>query len=395
MHPSRYGLVAALTLCLHGTPVTAAGEEYPTAPVARRLITAPGDPARPASLRVTLLTPPGPGPFPLVIWNHGSSGTPADQDMANYTNHFGTYYFLSRGYAVAQPLMRGYGGSQGQLDVTGCALDALARADARDILAVLDTLAREPDLDARRVVVAGGSFGGWNALAVGAAPDRRVRGIVNFYGGVRTSRCPAGDQALARGAAALGAGSQIPSIWFYGDNDALFPRATWQAMYQAYRAAGGRAELVAFGSFLSNAHKLLSYPESLPLFAPRLDAFLGSLGLAARVLHPEYLPRAAPAASGFARLDDVAAVPGLNEAARDAYRRFLALPYPRAFLIAPGRFVIGKSGGFDPLARGLDACAARGVPCLPYAVDGDVVWSPRASPPNAAARPRVRAAELR
>ncbi|GJE45921.1 dienelactone hydrolase family protein [Methylobacterium soli] len=246
-----------------------------------------------------------------------------------------------------------------------------------DILAVLDIILREPGIDARRVVVAGSSFGGWNALGGGALNDPRVRGIVNFYGGVQAESCHASGEALRNGAAALGARSRTPSIWFYGDNDHLFPRPTRQAMVRAYRAAGGQAQLVPFGRFLFDSHKLLSFPEGIPVFAPSLDAFLSHLGLPARLTHPEYLPLTSPPASGYARIDDVAAVPDLTEPARASYRSFLAQPFPRAFVIAPGKLAVHRSGGFDPLARCLAECRARSAECHAYAVDDRVVWTPQ------------------
>lgn len=48
-------------------------------------------------------------------------------------------------------------------------------------------------------MVAGGSVGGWNALAVGALNDPRVRGVVNLYGGMRTGTGQAPDEALRKG----------------------------------------------------------------------------------------------------------------------------------------------------------------------------------------------------
>ena len=51
---------------------------------------------------------------------------------------------------------------------------------------------------------------------------------------------------------------------------------------------------------------------------------------------PEFLPRPAPPPSRFAALADVDAVPGLNEQGRALYRKFLAEPLPRAFLVLGG-----------------------------------------------------------
>lgn len=161
---------------------------WPAAEIRRRDLMMPGDPTRPATLEVALLTPPGPGPFPLVIWNHGTAeDDAARREGRNRSATFATYYFLSRGYAVAAPSMRGYGRSGGTPEESVCVALSCAGGNAADILAVLDALAREPVLDARRVIVAGASFGGFNALATGARGDPRLRAVVNFHGGLRAS----------------------------------------------------------------------------------------------------------------------------------------------------------------------------------------------------------------
>jgi len=76
-------------------------------------------------------------------------------------------------------------------------------------------------------------------------------------------------------------------------------------------------------------------------------------------------------ASGFARLDDVAAVPYLTQAGRSRYREFLVHPSPRAFVVCPdGRFST-IYGGTAGVARELDR---RPSGCEPYVVNDAVVW---------------------
>lgn len=390
----RLALCAALLLA--GSPARAAQTPRepvsgkpdpvlrPSAPISRRDLMLPGDPARPVSLDVILMTPPGPGPFPVVVWNHGSANGAARRSMATSADTFATFYFLSRGYAVAAPLMRGFGRSGGSVSVSACALDAYGAANAADILAVLDGLARDPALDMGRVLVAGQSFGGFNALATGARRDPRIRAVVNFHGGLRATTCRAWEPALIEAVRAFGARSRVPSLWIYGDNDRLFPAPTWQAMRAAYAAGGAPVEVAAYGRFHDDSHALLASADGLPRFVPRLDAFLAGLRLPSAVTHPEYLPQIPPPASGYAAIDDVEAVPHLTPPARDLYRTFLARPSPRAFVIAPGRHAGEAYGGFDPLARALAECRAVSDGCKAYAVNGDVVWTqpPSVPPPS-------------
>ena len=391
LNARRCLVIAAVCLLLTRWPARAEDDApnarlMPPAPMHETVLIVPGDDSRPVMLQVTLYTPSGPGPFPLAVMNHGVSGSKQrPRDMARYRYTYSAYYFLSRGYAVALPMMRGYAGSGGIVADHVCDLAALGTESARDIRAVIAALAQQPQIDSSRIVVAGQSFGGWNALALGTLRPRNVRGLVNFSGGVRISTCGGAsgraDESLVAAAGQFGARTSLPSLWFYGDNDSLFPAAVWRAMHRAYTQAGGHADLVAIGSFMDDSHTMLSYPESLPLWAPKVDAFLARIGLPSREIHPEYLPVPPPPPSHFAALDDVGAVPRLNEAGRDAYRRFLRLSLPRVFLIMPGGGSIAADGGFDPLGRALQICRDRHLGCRAYAVDNDVVWTPPPAPP--------------
>jgi hypothetical protein len=255
---------------------------------------------------------------------------------------------------------------------------------------VIRHLKARPEIDGRRIVVAGQSFGGWNTLAVGTLGLSGVTGLVNFVGGVRVSTCPTNDVALGLGAAALGAAATVPSIWFYGDNDKLFSSATWRDMYARYIGNGGRAELVAFGNFMDDSHQLLSHPEGLKIWVPKVDAFLARIGLPAEPVQPAYMPTAFPPATHFALIDDADKVPYLNDKGRAAYRTFLGMPFSRAFVVAPnGSFAMGH-GGFDVIARMLALCGQHQTGCQLYAVDSDVVWSgPKEVQAHAGSSPTV------
>jgi hypothetical protein len=86
-------------------------------------------------------------------------------------------------------------------------------------------------------------------------------------------------------------------------------------------------------------------------------------------------PKPAPAATHFASLNDVNAVPYLNAAGRKGYEAFLNLPKPRAFVVAPdGGWAIAAKG-FDPLTRALENLGKKHSNCRAYAVDDNVVWT--------------------
>lgn len=354
----------------------ASDDRLPSAAMREEVHFYQGDPARPAPLETTLFFPPGPGPFPLAVVNHGASDASSHNRGERHRFTVAAYYFLSRGYAVALPMMRGFARSGGELFHAGCDVGAVAAANARDLRAVIEAVAERPDVDRTRIVVAGQSFGGWNTLGLGAAPPPGGRALVVFNPAIRTSDCPGGlqDSSMAGAAARLGARTALPSLWFYGDNDSLMPPAVWRAVFNAYGGASPRAELVDIGPWGTDLHQFLSDPTSMARWVPRVDAFLARAGLPHAALFPQYLPYPAPPPSRFAALYDADAVP-LGENGRAFYRGFLTAPKPRAFVIAPGGFANQASGGYDPLGRALRVCAQAHAGCQPYAVNDDVVWA--------------------
>jgi dienelactone hydrolase len=345
----------------------------PPATMNEQVLSMSGDPARPTELVVTVLTPPGNGPFPLIVMNHGSSTSANPEQDPRYRFSFSSYYFLSRGYAVALPMMRGFAGSKGRQIMNGCNQEAVGIANARDIQAVIEFMATQPYVDGEHVVAAGQSFGGWNTLALGTLHPR-IRGLINFAGGAYISNCSDNQASMANAASHFGSQTITPSLWIYGDNDAVFSPYVWRSMFASYTNAGGPAELVAYGRFLSDSHNLLGFPEGLRVWAPEVDAFLRKVSMPSAITHPEYLPVEFPPPSNFAPVDDVEAVPYLNDGGRQTYRKFLADPMPKVFVFSPGGLAADFNGGFDPLGRALTACQQHSQKCQIYAVDDYVSW---------------------
>jgi pimeloyl-ACP methyl ester carboxylesterase len=93
-------------------------------------------------------------------------------------------------------------------------------------------------------------------------------------------------------------------------------------------------------------------------------------------------PHDAPthAAPHAAAIEDVAAVPWVNDKGRAAYSDFLQHPAPRAFVVGTGGESAATFGGADPLGRAMALCAKNHIECRPYAVDHDVVWQPPPPP---------------
>jgi dienelactone hydrolase len=359
---------------------TIPAEAAPRAPLNEQLLSVPVESSPPLHLQVTLFMPSHGGPFPLVVVNHGASDDPPNTPRV--ADNFIPYYFLSRGYAVALPMMRGYAGSEGQPRPHGCDVAAIGLDAARDIRKVLDYVKLQPGIDTSHIVVAGKSMGGWNTLAFGTLNPPDVKGLVSFAGGVKESDCQSPDASLISAARQFGAQTKLRSIWFFGDNDQIFSTPTWHAMFRQYTAAGGRAELIDYGVFQKDAHAMTASGAGLPLWVQKADTFLASIGMPSQEVDPEYLPDSARAASAYADINDLAAVPYLNDKQRETlYRGFLAAPLPRAIAIG-ATSAVWSSGGFDPGRDVLDKCWELTQYCQLYAVDNTVVW-PRlnAQPP--------------
>jgi dienelactone hydrolase len=82
---------------------------------------------------------------------------------------------------------------------------------------------------------------------------------------------------------------------------------------------------------------------------------------------------AIPAASGFARFDDLAAVP-LGEKGRARYEHYLGLSSPKAFAITEkgGWYLASADSG--AMRTVMEHCQKASVKCWLYAVDDRVVW---------------------
>jgi dipeptidyl aminopeptidase/acylaminoacyl peptidase len=120
------------------------------------------------------------GKRPVMIDIHGG---PEGQSRPGFQGRK-NYYLDELGIAVVYPNVRGstgFGKTFSQLDNWEKREDSV-----KDIGALLDWIAARPDLDADRVMVTGGSYGGYMTLAVATRYNDRIRcsldvvGISNF-----------------------------------------------------------------------------------------------------------------------------------------------------------------------------------------------------------------------
>jgi carboxymethylenebutenolidase len=152
-------------------------------------------------LKAYLWKPVGPGPFPAVLFNHGSGGADADHTAGMpITQAAGVLapFFVEHGYAFLYPFRRGHGPSASQApfmqDILRREEDSkgsearqqllfklLTTEQLDDVMASLAFLKTVPEIDAHRIAIAGHSFGGQLTL-LAAERDQTIHAAVTFAG---------------------------------------------------------------------------------------------------------------------------------------------------------------------------------------------------------------------
>ncbi|HEY9623727.1 MAG TPA: S9 family peptidase [Crinalium sp.] len=116
------------------------------------------------------------GKRPVMINIHGGPEAQFRPSFMGRSN----FYLNDLGVAILYPNVRGssgYGKTFLQLD------NGYLREDSvKDIGALLDWIATQPDLDIDRILVAGGSYGGYMSLAVATYYGDRIRASIDIVG---------------------------------------------------------------------------------------------------------------------------------------------------------------------------------------------------------------------
>lgn len=215
------------------------------------------------SLRGLLWTPAGPGPFPAVLFNHGSysvGDTLTSQDLEAlgpvFARHGYVFLFLCR---RGIGLSRDQGPADG--DVMAAALAARGQRGRNDIqlrllegeelneaiagLAFLRTLR---EVDARRIAVVGHSFGGSLTLFL-AARDTTLRAAVIFSGAAHSWSLSSELRRRLRNAVH----HTPPVLFIHTAND--YSTASGQALAAEMKRLGRPHRLRIYPAFGQNPHE--------------------------------------------------------------------------------------------------------------------------------------------
>jgi dienelactone hydrolase len=326
-------------------------------------------------LPMTVYRPPGDGPFPLVVFNHGRAVEAKRAKQGRYRPESAARYFVAKGFVVLVPNRIGYWETYGSFDpeYSGCkSIEPMSVAASDQVLAAVEFAKTLPYVDTSRWLVAGQSVGGLTSVAtVGRAPAGLLGGI-NFSGGTggnpdANPERPCNPGATTRYWGEIAKNAKVPMLWLYWANDKYWGPDIPKTWHHAWVGGGGRANLTAFGPSGDNGHSGLT--EDMDRWLPVVDAFLDQLGFE----HSAIVK--VPPPNTFAAIDATASVP-VGASGKAAYAKFLEMALPRAFAVSSkGGF--GLARGDYAAGRALGNCQRYGNPCTLYAVDADVVWRPQ------------------
>ena len=242
---------------------------------------------QPIRLEAVIFKSSGPGPFPLAVINHGSTGFGRDQSLFKQTWYSKSLagFLTDRGWIAAFPQRRGRGKSDGLYDdgfgddrsrgytcETEKSLAGATRA-LLDVASAVTSLRRRADVANSRILFVGQSRGGILSMAyAGDHPDQAL-GVINCVGGWMGEGCPTAttiNQTLSKRAARF----DRPTLWLYGRNDPYYSIAHSRSNFAAFHDAGGQGTFEEFDMARDAGHFVLGQPR---LWSPPVEAYLDSL----------------------------------------------------------------------------------------------------------------------
>ncbi|SDP31727.1 Dipeptidyl aminopeptidase/acylaminoacyl peptidase [Nakamurella panacisegetis] len=204
-----------------------------------------------------LVLPSGEGPHPVLLDVHGGPHAAYGWGLFDEAQ-----VYAGAGYAVVLPNPRGsagYGHEHGR-----SVLGRLGTIDADDVLALLDAALARPDLDASRVGVMGGSYGGFmTSWLASHAPDRFTAAIseraVNAWDSFAGSSDighyfaevyagPTRETQWQASPLAYADDISLPLLIIHSEHDWRCPLEQGQRLYVALKKRGAEVEMLLFPS---------------------------------------------------------------------------------------------------------------------------------------------------
>jgi dipeptidyl aminopeptidase/acylaminoacyl peptidase len=203
------------------------------------------------SLGGQIFKPAGNGPFPALLWNHGS-----ERDPRPYLPRLARP-FVAAGYVVFAPFRRGHATSPGQyiVDQVQTAPPSaraqltvqLLEEQVDDQLAGFSFLRDQPYVDATRIAVMGGSYGGIQTL-LGAEANPGYMAAIDCAGAAQSwSQNPLLQQRLAQSVRRI----TVPVFLLQAQND--YNLAPTQVLGALFRALDKPVKITIYPPYGSNS----------------------------------------------------------------------------------------------------------------------------------------------
>jgi carboxymethylenebutenolidase len=207
------------------------------------------------TLQGVLYRPEGAGPFPAVLYNHGSAAGMLSQEAFDALGPV----FVRRGWVFFGPYRRGQGLSASAGPYIGTEIDNAKREGGiaagaavmvrlletdhlNDQLAALAWLKKQTFIDPNRIAVAGNSFGGVETV-LGAERERYCAAVDSAGGAESWALAPQLQSVMVRAVS----NSKAPVFFFQAQND--FDVTPTTALAAAMKRAGKTSQMKVYPAF--------------------------------------------------------------------------------------------------------------------------------------------------
>ena len=202
-----------------------------------------------------LYKPNGDGPFPTVLYNHGSAPGMLNSQAAAIIGPL----YVSHGWAYFMPYRRGQGLSEKAGPYIGDAIDTAEKTGGmfagavtlerilttdqfNDQMAALEWLKKQPFVNLKQIAVAGNSFGGIETI-LGAAQEPFCAAIAAAAAGESWSQAPSLQKTLKNAVRH----SKAPLFFFQAEND--FDTSPSKILSNEMKAAGKQYAVKIYPAF--------------------------------------------------------------------------------------------------------------------------------------------------
>jgi dienelactone hydrolase len=232
-----------------------------------------------------LFRPPGEGPFPLAVIAHASTQNVLRRAQMPQPEYRAlAAWLVARGFAVLVAERPGHGATGGKYleDQGGCDEADYARAGrvtADEIAAAAGFIRKQSFIRPEGMVVIGHSAGAWGALALAGEDPKEIAAIVAFAPGRggHANDFPnrvCAPHTLTAAAGAFGKAARVKVTWLVAANDSYFSPAFSRQLVDAFRGAGGKAELHVLPAHGGEGHWLVETEGGVKLAGGELDRAL-------------------------------------------------------------------------------------------------------------------------